>query len=189
MLLAHGAGAGQRHPFMEGLRRRLGAAGLPTLSFDYPYIEAGRRAPDRIERLIACHAAVFERLAERVDSVVVAGKSMGGRVGGHMLGESPSGAAALVFFGYPLMSIGRAEPRDTSHLEACGVPMLFVQGERDRLGPPEMIHRIIRGLPAASLHVVADADHGFAVRKRTGLDRADVLDLVAERTIRFIQRL
>jgi predicted alpha/beta-hydrolase family hydrolase len=97
---------------MEGLRSRWGAAGFPTLTFDYPYMEAGRRAPDRLQRLVECHAAAFLRLSERVDAVVVAGKSMGGRVGGHFVVGTGSAALAMVFLGYPLVPIGKAEPRD-----------------------------------------------------------------------------
>lgn len=189
LLLAHGAGGGQRHPFMDGLRRRLGAVGFTTLTFDYPYMEAGRRAPDRPGRLLECHAAAFDRLAERVDAVVVAGKSMGGRVGGHFVAETGSAAMALVFWGYPLLRIGKSEPRDVSHLRSCRIPMLFIQGERDRMGPPEMIRRITDAAPHATLEVVADADHGFAVPKRTGLDREAILDSLMVTTTAFIESL
>jgi len=189
VLLAHGAGAGQRHPFMEGVRTRLGAAGLPTLTFDYPYMDAGRRAPDRLGRLLECHGAAYDKLAERVDAVVVAGKSMGGRVGGHLVaGERPD-AAGLVFFGYPLVALGKTEARDVSHLRSCPDPMLFVQGERDRLGPPDLVRQIASAAPAASLEVVPDADHGFKVPKRTGLEQDDVLDLLVESTLVFLKGL
>jgi predicted alpha/beta-hydrolase family hydrolase len=172
---------------MEGLRRRLGAADLPTLSFDYPYMEAGRRAPDRLEKLVSCHAAAYDRLAERVDTVIVAGKSMGGRVGGHFVTATGADAAALAFFGYPLVPIGKTEPRDASHLSESPIPMLFVQGKRDRLGPPDLIRRVADAAPDASLVVVADADHGFSVPKRTGLDQNDILDLLADITVRFVE--
>ncbi len=189
LLLAHGAGGGQRHPFMEGLRRRWGAAGFTTLTFDYPYMEAHRRAPDRLGRLVECHAAAFGRLAERVDDVVVVGKSMGGRVGGHFVTETGAAAMAMVFLGYPLVPIGKAEPRDVSHLRSCGIPMLFVQGERDRMGPPEMIRRITEAVSLATLEVVPDADHGFKVPKRTGLGREAILDSLAVTTKGFVEGL
>ncbi|MEE9582588.1 MAG: alpha/beta family hydrolase [Acidimicrobiia bacterium] len=189
LLLAHGAGGGQRHPFMEGLRRRWGAAGFTTLTFDYPYMEADRRAPDRLDRLIECHAATFERVAERVDAVVVVGKSMGGRVGGHFVTETGAAAMAMVFLGYPLVPIGKAEPRDVSHLRSCRIPMLFVQGERDRMGPPEMIRQITEAALHATLEIVTHADHGFRVPKRTGLDREAILDSLALTTKAFVAGL
>lgn len=189
VLLAHGAGAGQGHPFMRGMRHRLAALGIPTLTFDYPYVEAGRKAPDRLPRLLECHAAAYERLAQRFDGVFVAGKSMGGRVGGHLAAERETSPAGLIFFGYPLVPLGKTEPREVSHLRSCGIPMLFVQGERDRLGPPQMLRRVTAGVPLATLEIVPDADHGFAVPKRTGLDRDAILDSLAATTAAFIEGL
>lgn len=185
VLLAHGAGAGQRHPFMAGLRDRLGAAGLGTLTFDYPYVEAGRRAPDRMPRLLECHRAALGRLADRFDRVVVAGKSMGGRVGGH-LAAGEGDVHRVVFFGYPLVPAGRTEPRDTAHLGEIAAPMLFVQGERDRLAPLDAISALA-GRLSARLEVVPEADHGFRVPKRTGLDEAAVLDRIAGWTVDFVR--
>lgn len=178
ILLAHGAGAGQSHPFMTGLRDRLADAGLGTLTFDYPYMEAGRRAPDRLPRLLECHGAALERLQERFDSVVVAGKSMGGRVGGHLAAER-GGVDRLVFLGYPLVPIGKDEPRDTTHLEQLSLPMLFVQGERDRLAPLDLVEGLVGRLSDARLETVPEGDHSYRVPTRTGLDETMVLDRIA----------
>lgn len=189
VLLAHGAGAGQRHPFMAGLRTRLADAGHPVLTFDYPYVEAGRRAPDRLPKLLECHRAAFNRLRDRVDRVVVAGKSMGGRVGGHLVAEDANLAAGLIFFGYPLVAIGSNEPRSTSHLEGVNAPMLFIQGERDSMGPPELIDAAVRRIPSGEMVVINDANHGFAVPKRTGLTSDDVLDRLASLAVSFVEGL
>jgi hypothetical protein len=186
ILLAHGAGAGQSHPFMTGLRRRIADAGYPTLTFDYPYMEAGRKAPDRLSRLIECHAAVLDQFARGVDRVVLAGKSMGGRVGGHLAAEH-GGVSSIVFYGYPLVALGKAEPRDVSHLSGSDVPMLFIQGERDRLGPLNLIEPVVAAIPRARLAILADADHSFRVPKRTGLDIEAVHDLLARWTVEFVE--
>jgi predicted alpha/beta-hydrolase family hydrolase len=177
ILLAHGAGAGQRHPFMTGLRARVADSGIGAMTFDYAYMEAGRRAPDRLPRLLACHHAAFDRLAERFDRVVVAGKSMGGRVGGHLASERDD-IDRLVFLGYPLVPLGKSEERDTGHLDDLDVPMLFVQGERDRLAPIDSVRRLVGRLGAA-LEIVPEGDHSYRVPKRTGLDEESVLDLIA----------
>ncbi len=186
VLLAHGAGAGQRHPFVAGMRRRLGDGGLPTLSFDYPYLEAGRRGPDPAARLLACHRGALARIAERVGRTVLVGKSMGGRIGGHLAAQDPSSVDRLVFLGYPLVPLGKTEPRDNSHLEDLDLPMLFVQGERDRLGPLRLVADLVDKIRNADLFVVAEADHGFRVPKRTGLDAEGVLDLLAAAVLRFV---
>jgi predicted alpha/beta-hydrolase family hydrolase len=137
-------------------------------------------------RLLECHRSAYSRLAERVDRVVVAGKSMGGRVGGHLAAEG-SGADRLVFYGYPLVPIGASEPRDTSHLDGLGIPMLFLQGERDRMAPLEMIRVLVGDLDAARLETIPEADHSFRVPKRTGLDPAGVLDRLASWTLEFVR--
>jgi len=174
IVLAHGAGAGQDHPFMAGMRERLAAAHR-VLTFDYPYIAEGRRAPDRMEVLLECHRAVAASAA--AGRLVLGGKSMGGRMASHLDGVD---SAALFFLGYPLVAIGKTEPRDTSHLDGNAAPMLFVQGERDRLGPPHLLESIVAGLPGAAMVVIPDADHGYRVPKRTGIGPVEVLDLLAE---------
>ena len=46
LVLAHGAGAGMRHPFMEALAGRLAAQRIATFRYQFPYMEQGRRRPD-----------------------------------------------------------------------------------------------------------------------------------------------
>ncbi len=186
LLLAHGAGAGQRHSFMEGLRRGLAAAGLPTLTFDYPFVEEGRRAPDKLPRLIETHRAAAERLLAYHDRIVIAGKSMGGRVGSHLVGEEGFPATAVVYFGYPLVPLGSRPPRPTDHLRAISVPQLFWAGTRDRLSPPSLIGPLVDDLADAALFVVDDADHGFHVPKRSGRTDADVIAQLAAGTANWL---
>lgn len=176
VVLAHGAGAGQSHPFIAGLRSRLAAAGFPATSFDYPYVAEGRRAPDRLPTLVSCHQAVAARVREEFGSVALVGKSMGGRVGSHVSGFDSS---ARVFLGYPLVAPGKAVPRDTSHLDRLAGPMLFLQGERDRLAPLDLI-RGVADRVGATLVVVDGADHSFRLPKRLGVDSGTVLDDLAQ---------
>lgn len=175
VVLAHGAGAGQAHAFMVGMRHRL-AAGMAVTTFDYPYKAAGRRAPDRMEILLECHRAVLAAVGAEADRLVLGGKSMGGRVASHL--DAPQ-VAARFFLGYPLIPIGKTEPRDTSHLDRVAGPLLFVQGERDRLGPPGLLAPIVARLQAASLVTVPDADHSYNVPKKAGISAEQMLDRVA----------
>jgi len=188
ILLAHGAGAGQAHPFLWGLRKRLATAGFPTLTFDYPYMEAGRRAPDRLVTLLACHRAALQRLRSYGWPVVLAGKSMGGRVASHLVIEDPD-ALGLVFYGYPLVSPSSGVVRSTDHLRDGGLPMLFLAGSRDRLGPLDALRPLVERLPSAALEVIDEGDHSFKVPKRTGLSADDVLDRLAGLTIEWIRGL
>ena len=109
---------------------------------------------------------------------MLAGKSMGGRMGSHVAADGEA-VAGLVFYGYPLVGVGKTEPRDVSHLADVGAPMLFVQGTRDRMAPLDLIKPVVESLDA-SIHVVEDGDHSFRVLKRTGRDVWEVLDEVVE---------
>jgi predicted alpha/beta-hydrolase family hydrolase len=187
VLLAPGAGAGRDHPFMVAVRSGLAALGITTLAFDYAYRAAGRKAPDRLPKLLAVHEAAYQRLSERVSRVVLVGKSMGGRVGSHLAGgvEGAPGSAdpvpaGLVYLGYPLVPIGSQEPRAVDHLGRIAAPQLFVSGSRDRMAPLHLIEEVVGSLTGARLHVIDDADHGFHVPKRTGRTSDDVLAEIVE---------
>ncbi len=186
VLLAHGAGAGQHHPFMEHQRRGLGDAGYPTMTFDYSYMSAGRRAPDRMPKLLAVHRAAADRLATYVGRVVVAGKSMGGRVGSHLVGDDGWPAAGLVYYGYPLVPLGKTEARPVDHLRRITVPQLFFAGSRDRLSPLSTLRPIVTSLQTAALHEIDDGDHSFKVPKRTGRTHEEVLDELVETTVAWL---
>jgi len=188
VLLAHGAGAGQGHPFMTGLRQRLRNAGHPTLTFDYPYVDAGRKAPDRMPVLLSCHRAALQRLRSYGWPVVMAGKSMGGRIASHLAVED-TGALGLVFYGYPLVSPSSGAVRPTGHLKDGMLPMLFLAGSRDRLGPLDAIRPLVESLPNAVLDVIEEGDHSFKVPKRTGMSPEGVLDHLADSTTGWIRAL
>ncbi len=183
ILLAHGAGLGQDHRWMVHVRDALAAAGYPVLTFDYPYMEAGRRSPGSPKVNLACHEAAADRLRTYCDRVVLAGKSMGGRLGSH-LAAAGWPAASLVFFGYPLVAPGKMEARDTSHLDALDAPMLFVAGTRDPLCPIALLGPVVarRGAEAA---LVEGGDHGFSVRGGPRIE--EILDGVVGMTVAWLE--
>ena len=187
VLLSHGAGLGQDHEWMVYVRDGLAAAGIPVMTFNYPYMEAGRKAPNPARILLACHRAALAGLRPRVERVVLAGKSMGGRMGSHVAADGED-VVGLVFYGYPLVGIGKTEPRDVAHLEQVGAPMLFVQGTRDRLAPIDLITPVVDSL-GASMYIVEDGDHSFRVLKRTGRSAEEVLDEVVGVTADWISKL
>ena len=101
--------------------------------------------------LLNVHRAAADVLAGECDRVVLAGKSMGGRVGSHLVGDDGWPAAGLVYFGYPLVPMGKGDPRPTDHLERIEVPQLFFAGTRDRLSPPELVASIAASVPDGTL--------------------------------------
>ncbi len=167
---------------MVTLRIELAAAGLGVMTFNYAYTEEGRKAPDRLPKLLEVHSAAAERAAGYFDHVYLAGKSMGGRVGSHLVGAEGWSAAGLVYYGYPLVAQGKGVPRDTSHLERIQVPQLFFAGTRDRLSPPELIEPLAQRLPQATTEVIPDGDHSFKVPKRTGRTHDEVIAGLAAAT-------
>ncbi len=162
LLFAHGAGAGTSHPWMQDWASRLGSLGR-VVPFDYPYMAAGRRPPDRLPKLIEAHRVALH--ANRTDQqpVVLIGKSMGSRVACHLSLEEP--VAAVVCLGYPLVS-GRGALRDEV-LTQMTTPVHFIQGSRDRMGPLETFADVRSRMRATtSLHVVDGGDHSLRVGKR-----------------------
>lgn len=189
-VFAHGAGAGMQHSFMEAAAAALHDRGIATLRYEYPYMSAGSRRPDRAPVLEATTRDVVANAAATWPGLRIAagGKSMGGRMTSRAQSAGPMPRLeALVFFGFPLHlskkpSIDRAE-----HLAAVDVPMLFLQGTRDDLADLDLMRGVIDGLGAhATLHVVDGADHGFAVLKRSGRTAGDVLEELGDRVASYL---
>jgi predicted alpha/beta-hydrolase family hydrolase len=178
LVLAHGAGAGMRHRFMEGIAEALAERGVATLRYQFPYAESGRRRPDRAPILVATvRSAAAAALGVAPDLPVMAGgKSMGGRMTSIAHAEAPlPGVRGIVFLGFPLHRPGDPSDRRADHLFHVNIPMLFVQGTRDRLARVDRLRAIVLRLDGrASLHVVEDGDHGFDVLKRTGRSTSEV---------------
>ncbi len=176
ILLAHGAGLGQRHEWMVAVRDRLADRGHTVMTFDYLYMHEGRKAPDRLPKLLDVHEAAANVIAGVVDHVVLVGKSMGGRVGSHLAADGRVRAAGLAYLGYPLVAMGKTEPRDVAHLRAIEAPQLFVSGTRDRMGPATAIGEVAESVPRGRVVLIEDGDHSFVPRKASGLTLDDNLD-------------
>lgn len=183
-VFGHGAGAGMRHAFMEAAAERLAGRGIATLRYHFPYMELGRKAPNRPPVLLATvRAAVVEAGKLAPDLPLVAGgKSMGGRMTSTAASEDPlPGVRGLAFFGFPLHAAGKPGSERGAHLGSVGLPMLFLQGTRDKLADLTLLEPLLAGVaPEPRLHVVEGADHGFHVLKRSGRTDEEVLDEMAD---------
>jgi hypothetical protein len=183
LVLAHGAGAGMRHTFMESIAERLARRGVATLRYQFPYLEAGRRAPNPPALLTATVRAAVDVAADVAGDLplLAGGKSMGGRMTSlAAAAASLPGVRGIVFFGFPLHAAGRPATERGDHLRGVSVPMLFVQGTRDRLADLALMRPLCDDLGAhAELHVVEGGDHSFHVPKRAGRSDAEVLDELA----------
>lgn len=175
LILAHGAGAGQAHPFMIDMAQRIARRGIDVVTFDFLYMDRGRKMPDRTNVLEACwHAAIASVRARgglSTERLFCGGKSMGGRIASNVA-VSPAGEGltleGLVFLGYPLHPVDKPKVRRDEHLPRVPFPMLFVQGSRDALGGAREIRAVVRRLPRASVHIVEGGDHSLCLPKRDG---------------------
>lgn len=178
LVLAHGAGAGQQHPFMVAAARELSARGIDVATFDFPYMAEGRKVPDRTPVLEQAFrdAIAAAREWSQAGALFIGGKSMGGRMATHLGAQGVDGLAGIVVLGYPLHPPGKPEQLRTAHLPAIAVPVLIIQGERDAFGAPSELDPVVKTMPApVTLHVVAGGDHSLAVRRRTPSDIYDVM--------------
>jgi uncharacterized protein len=179
-VLAHGAGAGMRHPFLERVAERLGDQAIATLRYQFPYMERRARRPDPpavAERTV--RAAVLEAARAAPGLPLVAGgKSFGGRMTSAAQANEPlPGVRGLVFLGFPLHPPGRPGTARAEHLFRIEVPMLFVQGTRDEFAALDLLRPVIERLgERATLALVDGGDHSFHVLKRTGRSEAAVMD-------------
>lgn len=171
LVLAHGAGAGQRHPFIVSFAESLAALGIDVVTFNFPYMEQQRTVPDRAPILERCYRQVVEIVRRHVPAsngaLFIGGKSMGGRMATHIAAADHGlPLAGLVLLGYPLHPPGQPEKRRDAHLPQVGRPALFVQGSRDTFGTPEELRPALdRMAPAPTLHVVDGGDHSFKVAR------------------------
>ncbi|HSM35523.1 MAG TPA: alpha/beta family hydrolase [Longimicrobiales bacterium] len=184
-VLAHGAGAGMRHAFMEDIAVALAERGIGTLRYQFPYTEEGRKAPDPAGRLMKTVRAAVAEAAKLTPTrpLIAGGKSMGGRMTSQTQAQEPlPGVVGLAFLGFPLHAPGREGTERADHLADVDVPMLFLQGTRDKLADLERMRSVVDGLgERASMIVVEEGDHSFKVPKRTGKTREDVIEDLAER--------
>ena len=193
LVLAHGAGADMRHSFMAALSERLADRGIGTLRYQFPYMEAKSKRPDRapilmetVRSAVGAAAGVFGDLP-----LFAGGKSMGGRMTSSACAiRAPERVRGVVFYGFPLHPAGTRSTGRADHLRAMGLPMLFLQGNRDTLAELDLLKPVCAALgERATLHIVEGADHGFHVLKRSGRTDEAVLDELADVTRDWARRL
>lgn len=208
LVLGHGAGAPMTHPWMENLAVALARESISTLRYNFQYMEAGRRRPDPVRRLVSVVASAVAAGRECADGLPLfaGGRSMGGRMTSMLVaeraravalvgaetaerlrGDDARVAAGLVFFGFPLHAPGRRESVRGDHLMHVPCPMLFHQGTRDRLADLGLLRPLLERVgPRATLHVHEGGDHSLGMLKRSGRTRDQVLAEAAGVTRRWV---
>ncbi|HEV8399183.1 MAG TPA: alpha/beta family hydrolase [Gemmatimonadales bacterium] len=184
LVLAHGAGAGMRHPFLERIAELLGERSVATYRYEFLYMERRSGRPDspavaeaRVREAVIDAARVAPGLP-----VFAGGKSFGGRMTSQAQAHEPlPGVQGLVFLGFPLHPPGRPGTNRAEHLSDVQVSMLFLQGTRDEFAGLDLLRPIVKKLgKRATLHIVESGDHSFKVLKRTGRTDVDVMTELAD---------
>jgi predicted alpha/beta-hydrolase family hydrolase len=178
-LFAHGAGAGMAHEFMETVATGLCERDIATLRYQFPYMEKRSRRPDAPA---IAHATVRAAVAEATRccpglGLIAGGKSFGGRMTSQAQAVAPlAGVHGLAFLGFPLHPTGKPSDTRAKHLFDVRVPMLFIQGTRDKLAESQLLEPLVKRLGKyASLHQVREADHSFHVPARSGRNDRDTM--------------
>jgi hypothetical protein len=172
-VLGHGAGAGEDHPWMTQVAEGLAARGVTTVTFNFPYMEKKKGAPDRPPVLEATWIEVWDEIARGTKRPMFAGgKSMGGRMSTHVAARhafDPT-PAGIVVFGYPLHPPGAPTKRRDKHLPDITEPILFLSGTKDTFATPEELTALSKGLPKSSLQLFDGGDHSIQRRSKTKPD-------------------
>lgn len=183
-VLAHGAGAGMTHPFMNDVADGLAARDVATLRYQFPYMEKGSKRPDPPAVAQAAVRAAVAEAARQCPSLplVAGGKSFGARMTSQAQAKSPlAGVTGLAFLGFPLHPAGKPSSERAEHLSGVRIPMLFVQGTRDKLAELDLLNPVIERIGSpATLHLVSEADHSFHAPARSGRKDRDVMDEICD---------
>ena len=183
-VLAHGAGAGMRHPFMAAVAAGLAARGIATLRYQFPYMEAGSRRPDSLRLATSTVRAAVAKANELVPELplIAGGKSFGGRMTSQAQAGMPlPGVRGLAFLGFPLHPARKRSAARAEHLAGITVPMLFLQGERDQLAGRHLMEQLVQDLGhRATLHLFSEADHSFHGSVHSGRTDDQVMGAVLD---------
>lgn len=188
LVLAHGAGAGMSHPFMQSIAERLAAQQIGVLRFNFPYMQlieqTGKRRPPNPMPVLMEH---FQQVINGIEHrpLFIGGKSMGGRVAS-LIGQECNQVHGLVLLGFPFHPVGKPEKYRGEHLETMQIPTLLLQGERDTFGNREELASFNLSKNITT-HWLKDGDHSFKPRKASGLTLEDNLDSAAENIAAFIR--
>ena len=178
MVLGHGAGAGMEHQFMSQLADNLATVGIASLRYNFPYMEQGRRTPTSPAISQATVKAAVDEAHQLFPNhlLLVGGKSYGGRMSSQaQSNQLLDGVLGLVFYGFPLHAPGKPGDQRGEHLKRIKIPMLFLQGSRDKLADLAYLRPLVGNLKhQATVEVIEGADHGFNMLKSASKTSAEV---------------
>jgi predicted alpha/beta-hydrolase family hydrolase len=208
LILGHGAGANQLSGFMRMVAAGLSERGLDVVTFNFLYMEQGRKVPDPKPRLEGCYRAVIDAVLKhrslKKNRLVIGGKSMGGRIGSQVAAIDGENISGLVFLGYPLHPPGRPDKLRAEHFKDIAAPLLFVQGSRDAFGTPDEIREALKmsstdrrpvdksdklAACRTTFYVIESGDHSFKVPKSARVPQQEVYEKVMDEIAEWVRGL
>jgi len=188
LLLAHGAGAGMNHTFMESLSSHLAENHIEVVRFNFPYMTAGKKFPGSPKSNIQAWSDVIDWAIENFQApIFIGGKSYGGRMGSHVMAENAKQKVkGLIYYGFPLHAPGRDSVDRAKHLSQINVPQLFLQGSRDALAKLELMKQVASKLELGTLKEILGGDHSFKVK---GMKPDEVIEQLAKDSSGWISNL
>jgi predicted alpha/beta-hydrolase family hydrolase len=193
LVVAHGAGAGMRHKFMEEIAQKLADRAVATLRYQFPYMEKGIKRPDSEAVLTGCVRAAVIMAKKCADGLPLfaGGKSMGGRMTSLAAAKEPlESVRGLIYFGFPLHAAGRPSADRGNHLFEVNLPMLFLQGSRDALADVKLLKPLCAHLgKKVELFIIEGGDHSFHLLKSSGRSDDQAFDETAQQVVSWISRV
>jgi uncharacterized protein len=172
-IYAPGAGSNIHDPFGAYAAGTLAPQGISTVRFQFPYMEAGKRGPDRPPVLEATWRAVVDAVRDEKTRLVIGGRSMGGRIASMVVAGGVA-VDALALFAYPLHPPGKPDQLRVEHFSSIKSPVLFISGTNDAFASPDELRAAAKQVRRTTVHLLDRADHGFSLPKSSGRTREDV---------------
>lgn len=190
ILLAHGAGAGMTHSFMEQLAIALNESLFTVVRFNFTYMQNGKKLPDAPKKALHVIEKVLEYAKQQLPKlpIILSGKSYGGRMSSQFAVSNHPDIFGLVFFGFPLHAMGKPSTDRAAHLSEITKPMLFLQGSKDKLAALDLIQQITDKLDKASLHIIENADHSFNIPKKYIINNQTVFQVFVNEVVTWIRQ-
>ena len=187
LIIAHGAGAGMQHSFLEQLAKENCLRGSHSIRFNFPYMESGRKSPGSPKRNIEAWKVVLDYVRKKYPDlpIFISGKSYGGRMASHLVVEHNVSVNGIIYFGFPLHAPGRDSKERAAHLSSIEIPQLFLQGTKDKLANIELMREVNTEQKEAELVELTGADHSFNVPKRVGISKEEVINNLVDQSIKF----
>lgn len=193
LVYAHGAGAPMNHPFMNLSAALLAENGIATFRYNFPYTERKSKRIDPVPILLETVRSAVSKTKEYSGDrpLFAGGKSMGGRMTSQAAAEGKlEGIKGIIFFGFPLHAPGREGTERAVHLFKIKLPMLFLQGSRDKLANPDLLIPAIKKIGKnAELYLIDGADHSFHVLKSSGRTDEEILKNLTRKAGEWVGQL